>query len=65
MSSFRFQQTMINVAGHRETEIGLMLGHMYSTQEALNKGIVDALVPEADVLPTAHEEMKRWLQIPG
>ena len=56
---------MIDVIGHRETEKALMLGQMYSTQEALDIGMVDKLVPEADVMSAAQQEIQQWLKIPG
>ena len=56
---------MIDVVGHRETEKALMLGQMYSAQEALGIGLVDKLVPESDVMSTAEEEVQQWLKIPG
>ena len=42
-----------------------MLGQMYSTQEALDIGMVDKLVPEADVMSAAQQEIQQWLKIPG
>lgn len=56
---------MVNTVGHRQTEISLQLGLLYSAPEALKIGLVDQLVPEESILPTATEAMTKWLAIPG
>jgi len=65
VAPFWFQETMINTIGHRETERALMLGHMYSGEEALKVGLVDSLVPQDALQQAVEEEMKLWLSIPA
>ena len=65
VAPFWFQESMIDVIGHRAAEKALMLGQMYSAQEALNIGLVDKLVPEADILSAAQQEIQQWIKIPG
>ena len=56
---------MVDVIGHRETEKALMLGHMYSNEEALKVGMIDKIVAEDTLMDSAKEELERWLKIPG
>lgn len=56
---------MTNTVGHRNTEMALELGLLYSPSEALKIGLVDQLVPEDQVLTTAEQTMTKWLAIPG
>lgn len=56
---------MINTIGHRETERALQLGKLYTPQEALSIGLVDAVTPLEGVDTEAHAVMKQWLKIPG
>lgn len=64
VAPFWFKDTMVNTVGHRQTEISLQLGLLYSAPEALKIGLVDQLVPEESVLSTATEAMTKWLAIP-
>lgn len=56
---------MVNTVGHRNTEIALQLGQLYSPTEALDIGLVDKLVPEDQVIATATQTITKWLAIPG
>ncbi len=56
---------MLNTVGHRETERGLMLGHLYGTEEALKVGLIDQIVPLDQIQTAAQQEMAKWLKIPG
>ena len=56
---------MVNTVGHRETELALQLGHLYSPEEAKRAGLVDELAPMDQIMARAHVEMDRWIQIPG
>jgi 3,2-trans-enoyl-CoA isomerase len=62
---FRFQDAMINTLGHRQTELSLQLGQMYTNKEALDIKLVDQIVPGDIIMRKAKEEMERWLKIPG
>ena len=61
----RFKDTMANTVGHRNTELALGLGLLYSAPEALKIGLVDRLVPEDQVVNTATQTMGKWLAIDG
>ena len=65
MAPIWFQWTMSDVIGHRETEKALMLGHMYSTDEALSVGMIDKIVAQDELMNSAKTELERWLKIPG
>ena len=56
---------MARVVGSREAERGLSRGVLYSADEALQRGLVDQLVPRDEVLSTAHEQIQQWLKTPG
>jgi len=43
-----FQDTMVAVIGQRKAEISLTTGRMYTTDEALQIGLVDESVPDTD-----------------
>ncbi|KAM8724012.1 enoyl-CoA delta isomerase 1, mitochondrial [Acanthopagrus schlegelii] len=65
VAPFWFKDTMTNTVGHRNTEMALELGLLYSPSEALKIGLVDQLVPEDQVLTTAEQTMTKWLAIPA
>ena len=65
MAPFWFSDTLTNTIGHREAEKALMLGKMYTPQQALSVGLIDAVVPQDQVVSAVEEEMKVWLKIPG
>lgn len=62
---FWFKDTMVNTVGHRETELALQLGKLYSAEEALKVGLVDEICNLNEVLPKAQEQMAIWCKIPG
>ncbi|XP_068193955.1 enoyl-CoA delta isomerase 1, mitochondrial isoform X2 [Antennarius striatus] len=64
VAPFWFKDTMVNTIGHRQTEMALELGNLYSSSEALKIGLVDQLVPEDQILTAATETMAKWLAIP-
>ena len=55
---------MANTVGHRETEMALQLGKLYSADEALAVKLVDELAEPQDVLARAQEQMAKWVKIP-
>lgn len=61
---FWFKDTMVNTVGHRETELALQLGKLYSAEEALKVGLVDEVCNLNEVLPKAKEQMAIWCKIP-
>ena len=65
VKSCRFKDTMLNTVGHRETELALQLGTLYTAEEALHIKMVDELAPLDQLMTRAHKEMEKWLQIPG
>lgn len=56
---------MLNTVGYRQTEMALQLGTLFKTEEALNIGLIDKVVPQEEVLSAAQQEMQRWFKIPG
>lgn len=54
----RFQDTMVAVIGQRKAEVSLTTGKMYTTDEALEIGLVDESVPDANI---AIERGKQFL----
>lgn len=61
---FWFKDTLVNTVGHRESEMALQLGKLYSAEEALAVKLVDELAEPQDVLPKAQEQMAKWCKIP-
>lgn len=55
----------IDTLGRRQAELGLSLGTLYSSEQALAIGLVDQVVPRDQVRPTAMTAAARWAQIPG
>lgn len=64
VAPFWFKETMVNTIGHRHAEIALELGVLYNPSEALKIGLVDQIVPQDQLLATAHEMMAKWLAVP-
>ncbi|XP_033107965.1 enoyl-CoA delta isomerase 1, mitochondrial-like isoform X1 [Anneissia japonica] len=64
VAPFWFMDTMKNTVGQRETEIALQLGKLYSPEEALEKGLVDILAADTEVVNVAKSHMVNWLKIP-
>lgn len=44
----RFQDTIVAVIGQRKAEVSLTTGKMYTTDEALQIGLIDESLPDAD-----------------
>lgn len=61
---FWFKDTLINTVGHRESEIALQLGKLYSADEALKVGLVDEICEQKDVIANAEKQMAIWCRIP-
>lgn len=65
VAPFWFADVMLNTVGFRQTEMALQLGTLFKTEEALNIGLIDKVVPQEEVLSAAQQEMQRWFKIPG
>lgn len=57
--------TMVNTIGHRQAELALQLGSIYTPQQALQIKLVDQIVAQKDVLETAEKQMDLWCKIPS
>jgi len=57
-------QQFIDTVGQRQAELGLSLGVLYKSKEALAIGLVDELVPKDQVLIRSQEEAAKWAKIP-
>lgn len=64
VAPFWFKDTITNTIGRRAAERSLQLGLLYPAPEALRIGLVDHLVPQDKVMPTALSTMSEWLTIP-
>ena len=60
-----FFTAMANTVGWRQAERALQQGALYSGPEALQAGLVDELLPQDELMATAHRRMDEWLTIPG
>ncbi|XP_077358465.1 enoyl-CoA delta isomerase 1, mitochondrial isoform X2 [Festucalex cinctus] len=65
VAPFWFKDAMANTVGHRNTEMSLALGLLYSPTEALKIGLVDQIVPEDKLMTSAEQMMGKWLAIPA
>ena len=54
---------MANIIGPKNTEYQLRYGHMWSSQQALNIGLVDALCPPNETLKVALRRMQAHAQV--
>jgi enoyl-CoA hydratase/carnithine racemase len=55
----------MNMIGHRQAELGLMLGTLYDPPQALKIGLVDeVLLANMDVVEVARRRAVEWIQIP-
>lgn len=64
VAPFWFQDLMVNTIGHRETELALSLGRLFSTDEALQKGLIDQTVPGDDIMASAQSQLTQFIKIP-
>ncbi|XP_052069800.1 enoyl-CoA delta isomerase 1, mitochondrial-like isoform X1 [Mytilus californianus] len=65
VAPFWFKDAMCNTVGHREAEIALALGKLYSTDEALQKGLVDEVVPSEQIMEAAQKKLLEYVKIPN
>ena len=52
------------IVGHREAERMLALSILSTPQQALEKGMVDSVVPREELIEASEKHMKKWLKIP-
>ena len=45
--------------------MALALGYLYTTEQALQKGLVDKVVPSEEIMSASHAVLTEWLQIPS
>jgi 3,2-trans-enoyl-CoA isomerase len=65
VAPFWFKDTMVNTIGTRQTELALMLGTLFTSQQALAIGLVDEVVEEREaVVAAAHRVAGRLAAIP-
>ena len=60
-----FARPYADLMGQRNAERHLCLGSMLSADDALAIGLVDDLVPTADVVETAHATLAQYIAIPA
>jgi len=66
VAPFWFKDTMLNTVGHRHTEQALMLGKLYSAEEALAIGMVDTLSDSREeCLQAAKNSVLQLTKIPA
>ena len=57
---------MCNVIGTRKGELALILGSLFSPEEALNIGLVDQVAPDLQsASEIAQAQLQAFLKIPG
>jgi len=66
VAPFWFKDTMVNTIGQRHTELALMLGTLYNTQQALDVGMIDELVESReDCISSATKMVSKLTKIPS
>lgn len=66
VAPFWFKDTMVNTIGQRQTELALMLGTLFSSQQALSIGMVDQVVDSREeCLAAAHKVVSQLSKIPS
>lgn len=51
--------------GHRNTELALSLGTLFSTEEALQTGLVDQVVARDEIITAAQTQLTKFIKIPS
>jgi len=57
-------QLMLRTIGHRQGELALSLGTLFTPEQALKVGLVDELTDGGQVLARSQEVAKQWTKIP-
>ena len=58
-------KSMERLIGARHADNALMTGKMYKPQEALAIGMVNQVVPEDKLVPTAEAVLSKWVRLPS
>ena len=61
---FWLGELLVRLIGIRQGEMALSLGTLFTSEEALAKGLVDELLEKEDVLPAAYKHAAKWGAIP-
>lgn len=61
---FWFKDTLVNTIGHRQSELALQLGKLFSAEQALEINLIDEIAEPKDVVLRAQEQMAVWCKIP-
>jgi len=65
VAPFWFKDSMLNAVGHRQTELALMLGTLFTADQALNIGLVDRVVQDREeCLAEATKMVHKLVKIP-
>jgi len=65
VAPFWFKDSMLNAVGHRQTELALMLGTLFTADQALNIGLVDRVVEDREeCLAEATKMVHKLVKIP-
>jgi len=66
VAPFWFKDTMLNTVGHRQTELALMLGTLFTADEALSIGMVDKVVnSREECIEAANKVVGQLTRIPS
>lgn len=66
VAPFWFKDTMVNTIGQRQTELALMMGTLFTSQQALKIGMVDQVVDtREECFEAAHKVVSHLAKIPS
>lgn len=66
VAPFWFKDSMLNTVGQRQTELALMLGTLFTADQALAIGLVDKVVGErGECVGAAHDMVTKLVRIPS
>lgn len=66
VAPFWFKDTMVNTVGTRQTELALMLGTLFTTEQALEIGMIDEMVADpSEALAAAHKMAIKLSKVPS
>ena len=66
VAPFWFKDTLVNTIGTRQAELALMLGRMFSTDEALQISMIDKVAADPQAaLELAQSQLQALVKIPG
>ena len=66
VAPFWFKDSMLNTVGQRHTELALMLGTLFTADQAREIGLVDAVVTDREeCVQAAHQMVTKLIKIPS